>query len=261
MKFLELLKKKTLIAAHRGARSLAPENTLLALKMSLGRCDFIEIDVQLSKDGVLIVMHDDTLERTTNVSEIDAFISRKPYRVCDFTFDELRTLDYGSWFYKDKNHKEPLLTLGQALAFIKENNTLLNIEIKDMQSCFGDEVVVDAVVDEIKKSSVREKVLISSFRHEYLKIIKEKLPDVPTAALVEDKHPLNLIEYLRELKVDAYNLNDELVDKQTIEMLREAGFFVGVYTVNDAKRAKELFDMGVNCIFSDSLEKKEVEVL
>jgi glycerophosphoryl diester phosphodiesterase len=91
--------------------------------------------------------------------------------------------------------------------------------------------------------------------------MKEKLPDVPTAALVEGKHPQKLLEYLRGLKVDAYNLNDELVDKESVEKLREAGFFVGVYTVNDAKRAKELFNMGVNCVFSDSLAKIEMGIL
>lgn len=258
MKFLELLNKANLIAAHRGARSIAPENTLLALGKSIGKCDFIEIDVQLSKDGRLIVMHDETLERTTNVSQIASFLSRKPYNVSDFTLDELRGLDYGSWFYKDKKRQEPLLTLNGALKFIKENNMLLNIEIKDMSSKFGDKEVVGAVTREIKESGTMDSVLISSFRHEYLKIIKGKLPDVPTAALVEGKHPPKLLEYLRELKVDGYSLNNELVDKQSVEMLREAGYFVGVYTVNDAKRAKELFGMSVNCIFSDSLEKKEV---
>lgn len=261
MKFLELLNQTNLIAAHRGARSIAPENTLIALKKSLGRCDFMEIDVQLSKDGAAIVMHDETLERTTNVAEIDTFASRKPYRVCDFTIDELRTLDYGSWFYKDKKHKEQLLTLRDALEFIKENNIFLNIEIKDMCGIVSDDVAVEAVVKEIKESDANELVLISSFRHEYLKIVKDKLPDVPTAALVEGKHPHRLLEYLRELGASGYNLNNELVDKQTIKMLREAGFFVGVYTVNDLKRAKELFIMGVNCIFSDSLEKKEVGIL
>lgn len=261
MKFLELLNHTNLIAAHRGARSIAPENTLIALKRSLGRCDFIEIDVQLSRDGAVIVMHDDTLERTTNVTEIERFKSRKPYRVCDFTLDELCTLDYGSWFYKDEKHKEPLLTLRGALEFIKENNIFLNIEIKDMHGIVSDDAAVDAVVKEIKVSGANELVLISSFRHEYLKIAKDKLPDVPTAALVEGKHPINLLEYLRELGVSGYNLNKELVDKKTVKMLREADFFVGVYTVNDLERAKELFEMGVNCIFSDSLEKKEVGVL
>ncbi|MDD5372600.1 MAG: glycerophosphodiester phosphodiesterase family protein [Sulfurimonas sp.] len=255
MKFLELLNHIGLIAAHRGARCLAPENTLIALKKSVGRCDFIEIDVQFSRDGVAVVMHDDTLQRTTNVAKIDSFVSKKPYRVCDFTIDELRELDYGSWFYKDENHKEPLLTLCDALEFIKEKSLLLNIEIKDISAVFSDEEVVDTVVKEIKKSDASESILLSSFRHEYLKIIKEKVPNILTAALVEGKHSDSLLEYLRELKVNGYNLNNESVDKQTVEMLREAGFFVSVYTVNDSARAKELFSMGVNCIFSDSLNK------
>ena len=131
MKFLELMKKKGLVAAHRGARSIAPENTLSALKKSIGKCDFIEIDVQLSKDRTVIVMHDNTLQRTTNIAEIDSFRDKKPYRVCDFMFEELCMLDYGSWFYKYKNHKEPLLTLKRALEFIKENSLFINIEIKD----------------------------------------------------------------------------------------------------------------------------------
>lgn len=261
MKFLELLNQTNLIAAHRGARSIAPENTLIALKKSLGRCDFIEIDVQLSRDSAVIVMHDDTLERTTNVAEIERFKSLKPYRVCDFKLSELSELDYGSWFYGDEKHQEPLLTLSGAIEFVKKNGMLLNVEIKDMSAAFSDEEAVEAVVKEIKESSAQELVLISSFRHEYLKIIKEKLPDMPTAALVEGKHPQRVLEYLKELRVDAYNLNDELVDKQTIKMLREAGFFVGVYTVNDLERAKELFGMGVNCIFSDSLEKEEAGAL
>jgi glycerophosphoryl diester phosphodiesterase len=260
MNFLELLNQTNLIAAHRGARSIAPENTLIALKKSLGRCDFIEIDVQLSSDGAIIVMHDDTLERTTNIAEIERFVSRKPYRVCDFKLSELSELDYGSWFYNDKKYKEPLLTLRDALDFIKENNIFLNIEIKDMYGIVSDEEAVGAVVKEIKERSAQELVLISSFRHEYLKIVKEKLPDVSTAALVEGKHPPELLEYLRGLGVNGYNLNKELVDRQTIKMLREAGFFVGVYTVNDVERAKELFGMGVNCVFSDSLEKKEVGI-
>ncbi len=261
MKFLELLSQTGIIAAHRGARSISPENTLTALKNSIGKCDFIEIDVQFSRDGVAVVMHDETLERTTDVAKIDSFVSKKPYRVCDFTLDELRELDYGSWFYKDENHKEPLLTLSDALEFIKENNIFLNIEIKDMYGIFSDEEVVDTALSEIKKSDAGEVVLLSSFRHEYLKISKEKAPTILTAALVDGKHPHSLLKYLSELKANGYNLNNESVDKQTVEMLREAGFFVGVYTVNDSTRAKELFGMGVNYIFSDSLGKKEAGAL
>ncbi|HUH43275.1 MAG TPA: glycerophosphodiester phosphodiesterase family protein [Sulfurimonas sp.] len=257
MNFLELLSKPALIAAHRGANSLSPENTLSALKKSIGRADFIEIDTQLSRDGVAIIMHDDTLLRTTNVSKIEAFDSKKPYRVKDFTFDELKGLDYGSWFYKNNAKTEPLLTLHDALMFIKENNLFLNLEIKDMSGAFDDEEVVDTVIKEINDTQCSDRILISSFRHEYLKMIKTKL-HIPTAALVEDSHPKELLSYLRELGVDGYCLNDELVDEKSVEMLKEAGFFVGVYTVNSTARSRELFEMGVNFIFSDSLYKDKV---
>ncbi|ABB44509.1 Glycerophosphoryl diester phosphodiesterase [Sulfurimonas denitrificans DSM 1251] len=254
MNFLELLNKPELIVAHRGANSLSPENTLNALKKSIGRADFIEIDTQLSKDGIAIIMHDDTLLRTTNVSQLSEFDSKKPYRVCDFTFEELKRLDYGSWFYTDNSKAEPLLTLHDALIFIKENNLFLNLEIKDISYAFSDNEVVEKIVKEINDIQCSDRVLVSSFRHEYLKIIKTKL-HIPTAALAEDSHPKELLSYLRGLGVDGYCLNDELVDKKSVEMLREAGFFVGVYTVNSTLRSHVLFEMGVNFIFSDSLYK------
>lgn len=269
MKFLELLNKTGLISAHRGARSTHPENTLCALKASLERCDFMEVDVQLSSDGVCIIMHDDTLERTTNVSELNKYKSRKPYRVCDFTFEELSELDYGSWFYADdpfgeikkgnvdlQNIKpyEPLFSLRDLLIFIKENQAFVNIEIKDMRENFSDDEVVSRVLKEVESMDVKDFILFSSFRHEYLPLCKERMPSVPTAALVEDKHPDNLLIYLRELNVDAYNLDDEIFDESIVKKLKEAGFCVNVYTVNDKKRREELFKMGINGVFSDFLE-------
>lgn len=256
MKFLKLLNKVGLVGAHRGARCIAPENTLLSLQKSIGKCDFVEIDVQLSKDGAVIVMHDDTLQRTTNVAEIDSFRDKKPYRVCDFSIDELSMLDYGSWFYANAEYKEPLLTLKGALEFIKENGMLINVEIKDMSNFFEDKIVVDAVIKEIEDAGVQERVLLSSFRHEYLKETKKILSSVTTAALFESNVRDNLLEYLEYLQVEACHLDNKSVDEKRVKMLREAGYAVGVYTVNNAKRAKELFVMGVNYIFSDSLDKK-----
>lgn len=251
MNFLELFNTTGLVGAHRGARSIAPENTLWALKKCAGHCDFIEIDVQLSSDRVPIIMHDDTLERTTDVKEFDMYKDREPYRVSDFTFKELCMLDYGSWFNKEY---ESLLTLSNTLDFIKENRLYMNVEIKYMYGSFSDEEVVSIVAKEIIDRDMQSQVLLSSFRHEYLPLCKKLMPNVPTAALVEDEHPNELIEYLKRLRVDAYHLNDELVDKQTVIKLRKAGFFVGVYTVNDPVRAKELFGMGVNAVFSDMSE-------
>ncbi|MBU0719927.1 glycerophosphodiester phosphodiesterase [bacterium] len=267
MNFLNLFNKPALIAAHRGARSIAPENTLLALKKSVGHCDFMEVDVQLSRDGVGVIMHDDTLGRTTDIREIEAFKERAPYRVCDFTFKELSLLDYGSWFYaKDpfgeirkkkvdvkKTGFEPLLSLQTLLHFIQQNRVFVNIEIKDMHKNFKDLFVVERVLGEITKYGVEDFVLISSFRHQYLPLSKSIAPNIPTAALAEGEHPAGLIRYLRDLQVDAYNIDERLADKERVAELKKAGFFVNVYTVNDSKRAQEFFAMGVNGVFSDYL--------
>ncbi len=240
MNFLELLKQGNLIGAHRGARSIAPENTLRSMEQSLGYCDFIEIDVQLSRDEVPIIMHDDTLNRTSNVKG----------RVCDFTLDELQKFDYGSWY---DGVYEPLLTLGIALEFIKQNSIFLNVEIKDIHNDFSDEKVVGIVLKEIQKCGVQDLVIISSFRASYLSTCRDIIPNIPTALLVEDKHPKELLKYLEELKVDAYNMSDELVDKEQVDMLKDAGYFMNVYTVNDLARRNELFAMGVTGVFTDYL--------
>lgn len=251
MNFLELLKSKNLIAAHRGARSIAPENTMRSLKATLGHCDFIEIDIQLSRDGIAIVMHDETLLRTTNISELDEFKSRKPYNVADFTLKELSSLDYGSWFDGDT---QALLTLSQTLEFIKKHSLFLNIEIKDMHNSFSDSEVVSTLIKELKAHHLQSRVLISSFRHHYLPLCKERCSSLATAALVDKKHPKELLKYLASLRVDAYHMSDRLVDAASVTKLREAGYGVNVYTINNRARADELFEMGVNAIFTDELD-------
>ena len=244
MNFLKLFNQKPLIAAHRGANSIAPENTLLSMQKSIGHCDFIEIDVQLSSDGVAVIMHDETLQRTTNVEKLEVYKNRFPYNVCDFSFDELNGLDYGDG--------ETLLTLTKALEFIKENSLYLNVEIKDVNEKFSDEQMVSTVLDEIKKFEVQDQVLISSFRAEYLPLVKKLSPNVPTAFLEDVSHKNNLVKYLKSLKVDAYNINKTLVEKDMIKTLKAKGILVGVYVVNDKEEQKKLFDVGVNAIFSDT---------
>jgi len=271
MKMLELLNRSNLLSAHRGARAFYAENTLKALEMSVGHCDFMEVDVQLSRDKVALIMHDATLERTTNVKALEQFRLRAPYRVCDFTYEELCTLDYGSWFYEaDPFHQiaqkkvkvpeanaryEPLLTLSELLRFIAEKQLFINIEIKDIHEDFEDEEVVEIVLEEIERWHVENLVVISSFRAAYLPLCKRKMPTLPTALLVARKHPHAkidaLIEYLKTLKVDGYNLSDGLVESEMIHRLREEGFFVNVYTVNNKLGQKELFAMGINGVFSD----------
>ena len=253
MNFLELLKKPNLIAAHRGNSLQKAENTLSALVSSIGKCDFIEIDVQLTKDLVPVIIHDDTLGRTSDVSKIERFEARTPWRVSDFTEEELQSLDFGSWF----DHKyEPILTLEKALYFSKEKHLFLNVEIKDMSNTFSDEAVVQIIINMIRKIQAEHLVLLSSFYHHYLPMCKKLSSEIPTAALQMYKHPSNLIDYLHTLQVDAYHPENRITNQKIVSSLREAGFFVNVFTVNQIKRQKELFNWGVNGVFTDLLEKK-----
>jgi len=250
MNFLELFKKPHLIAAHRGDRSKKPENTLSALVSSVGKCDFVEIDVQLTKELVPVIIHDDTLERTSNVSDVEMFEDRTPWSVSDFTLEELKSLDFGTWF---NGEYEPILTLEKAFSFAKEEQLYLNVEIKDMSNIFSNDIVVDIIIDMIKKTRTEHLVLLSSFYHHYLPICKKLSPYIPTAALQAYKHPKDLIHYLHTLQVDSYHPEDRITNKKTVEVIRNAGFFVNVYTVNESKRQKELFKWGVNGVFTDFL--------
>ncbi len=244
MSFLELFKSSSLIAAHRGFSYINPENTLRALTYSIGRCDFIEIDVQLSSDKKTVVFHDETLQRTTNID--------KPLKVYELSYKELSRLDYGSHF---DGIYEPLLDLETALEFSKKHKMPLNIELKDISEFCADAEFVSIVLSLIDSFEMQEEVLLSSFRHEYLALIKEMKSNITTAILVEDALPKNPIKYLKSLGAKAYNISNDLADAKAIKSLRESDIFVNVYTINDEKRAKELFFMGVNAIFSDKLTK------
>ncbi len=245
MNFLTLFTKPNLIAAHRGDRSIQPENTMASLRSSVGKCDFIEIDVQLSKDMVPVILHDDTLERTSNVKAV--FHNRTPWYVNEFTLLELEKLDLGSWF---NGVYEPILTLRQALMFAVEEKQYLNIEVKDMSEIADDEEVMRIILDEIKHSGAEALVIISSFYHPYLLLSKKLASLIPTAALQEDKRE-DMVKYMHALNVDACNLDDVITDEHTVRRLREAGFAVNVYTVNNPQRMKELFKWGVNAVFTD----------
>ena len=267
MQFSDLFHRSGLIAAHRGDRAVAPENTLAAFRKSIGRCDFIELDVQYSRDGVPVVIHDETLERTSNVGDIEACRRRFPWRVCDFTLEELKSFDYGSWFDRDdpfgrrhggdRDVEEEgyagavILTLEELLHFASVNDILLNVEMKDVHATMADERAVAGVLDVIEALGCTDRILLSSFYHPYLIRAKRSVPGLATAALQEGSHPEALVAYLHRLGVAGYHCDDAIVTEEIVTQLKAAGFFVGVYTVNDSKRQEELFRWGVNAVFTD----------
>ena len=252
--------------AHRGARSLAPENTLAAARKGLElKADLWELDVAVTADDELVVLHDDTLERTSNVQQV--FPQRKPWEVWTFSLAELRSLDFGTWFLETDPFKqiqagavsleeqaayagEPIPTLREALEFTQQNGWKVNIEIKDASNTPGDAFIAEKVVALVQELEMTESVLISSFNHSYLLRVKAVEPVIVTAALVEraDPDPLAL---LKRLGAQAYNPYRKEIDQKTVQGLRSAGYDVYVWTVNDEAEMRKLIEWGVSGIFTD----------
>jgi glycerophosphoryl diester phosphodiesterase len=256
----------TLNIAHRGARSLAPENTLTAARkgLELG-ADLWELDVQLTADGEFILLHDDSLERTSNVQVV--FPERRPWRVSDFTLAEIRQLDFGSWFNatdpfgeiaaghvsqaeQQSYVGEPAPTLRQALEWTRDNDWRVNVELKDLRGAPGEDTFVEGVVKLIEEPDMVERVLISSFNHDYVRRVKAANPRIRAGALSE-RFIRDVADYIRELGVEAYNPAVTAIAPPQIRALRDEEIEVYVYTVNDEAKMRELVEAGASGLFTD----------
>lgn len=257
------------ICAHRGARSIAPENTAMAWeKGRLCGADLWETDVQATADGELVLFHDHTLERTTDIITRSEFSARKPWNLADFTLAELQSLAAGTWFL----HTDPFATIAtgdvsedefpairaqripllhDALNDCRNYDFPLNLEIKDQAGTAAHETIVGKVLDLLKTTDTEKLVLISSFNHTYLRQVKQLNPLIATAALVENEHPDNLLDYLRDLDVEAYHPDQLITDATLIRQLVNAGMRVNLWTVNEVERAQYFIAAGATFICTD----------
>lgn len=257
---------KVMIIAHRGARSLAPENSISAAKRAFeNHADGWELDVAMSVDGELVVIHDDTLERTSNVKEV--FSDRSPWSVYDFTMDDLKKLDVGTWFvesdpfeqiakgnisdqYVGEYQGEPIPTLREALIYTKDNNWWVNIEIKDASGTFADAVIVSDVVNLVEELGMEDQVLISSFNFDYLKQVKANNQSLPTGVLV-NKIVMDPLALMKELDAQAFHPGMKVTYEKQVSLLLKEGYAVNVWTVNEESDMQKLIEMGVTGIITD----------
>ena len=256
-----------LVIAHRGARGHAPENTLTSAALGHDvKADLWELDVNYTKDYKLVVVHDDTLVRTTNVKEV--YPGRPSYRVCDFTLEELGRLDAGSWYEgRDQFGRvaagelsaETLAsfkglripTLEQALELTKRLDWAVNVEIKNHEHLIGHDSVTKDVLEMIRRLDMVDQIIISSFQHRYLLECHDLCPEIATGALVETTRPENPVELCRSLGVNAYHPDRLILAPGDLADLRDAGFAVNVWTVNDMDEAKKLVEDGASGIITD----------
>lgn len=228
----------TEIIAHRGASKIAPENTMFAFELAymLG-AEGIETDVQLTKDNIPVLIHDESLRRTTN---------GKGY-VKDYTYKELQSLDAGSWFSSDFCSAR-IITLEDFLVWIKPKNLTINLELKNNKI---DYINLESIVYRMLKEHCLEKrTTISTFNPTSVKRLKKYQNEIGVALLTSRQNP-NLVEYAKSLGANALHIKYRLVNRSLITEAHANTMAVRVYTVNRYRQMINCFHEACDGIFTD----------
>jgi glycerophosphoryl diester phosphodiesterase len=243
------------VLAHRGGGKLAPENTIAAIEV--GRQHgyrAIEFDAMLAADAVPVLIHDATLERTTNgLGEVAAH-----------TAAELARLDAGAWM-APRFAGTRLPSLADAIAYCRRNDVWINIEIKPApraDAATGTEVAritAQAYADLVRPrgdhaANVEPKApLFSSFSREALAAARAAVPDLPRGLLVEDV-PADWKAQVEALGCVGLHCSHKHLTQALARAVKDAGYWLFCYTVNDLRRARTLFDWGVDAFCTDRID-------
>ncbi|MCI0429045.1 MAG: glycerophosphodiester phosphodiesterase [Rhodospirillales bacterium] len=228
------------VIGHRGAAAYAPENTLEGVREAAHRgAHWVEFDAKLTGDGVVILMHDDTLDRTTS--------GRGP--VAQATYREIGLLDAGAWFGAAwRGARVPRLV--DTLALLAKLDMQTNIEIKP---CPGREIETAQAVAEVVQHcwpTDRPWPLLSSFSRASLSAARAKAPDIPRGLLIWE-FAADWADAAATLGCVSIHCADRHLTSSWADEIRKAGFGLAVYTVNDPVRALELKAWGVQCLITD----------
>ncbi|PCK22328.1 glycerophosphodiester phosphodiesterase [Bacillus pumilus] len=227
------------IIAHRGSSSTAPENTIAAFDLAVQQgADYIELDIQLTMDQHVAVIHDDTVDRTTDGSG--------PVR--NYTLDQLKKLDAGSWF-DERYAKERIPTLQEILERYSQRIGIL-IEIKHPKRQIG---IEKAVVDIINRFSYSRHIMVQSFDDTALQRIKADAPSLRTAFIMK---PSALKLTKRKLAVyssfaDCLNMKKTMINRWWIDRIHSFGMDVFIWTVKDQKTANRIKKYPIDGVVTD----------
>jgi glycerophosphoryl diester phosphodiesterase len=229
--------------AHRGGGRLAPENTLAGMRAgSRHGFTFCEYDVKLTKDNVLVLVHDDDVDRCSNGHGA----------VAGLTFEALSQLDAGSWRGADFAG-ERIPTFEQVARFTQAQGMASNVEIKPSPGRENETGTAVALAARQLWQGAAVPPLLSSFSEEALAAAHVAAPELPRALLLD-----TLVSDWRDRMIQhdavALNVNHKLVDQALIDTVHEAGYRIAAYTVNDPERARALLAMGLDGLFTDELE-------
>jgi glycerophosphoryl diester phosphodiesterase len=229
---------KTLVWAHRGASSDAPENTLEAFSLALEQeADGIELDVHMTADGEIVVAHDETLERVSNGTGL----------IKDRTLSELKQLDFSKAFSNYSPARIP--TLAEVYDFIKPTGLTVNVEIKS--GIVQYEGIEKKLIDLAEQFCISDRIIYSSFNHYSLMILREISPSAKIGLLYNEA----LIDphlYAQHVGANAIHpFFPTLMVPGVLKGCREAGVAIHPWTVNDINHMKNLIAAGVDALITD----------
>lgn len=240
----ELIRRSgTLIIAHRGLPTAAPENSLPGFAAALEhKLDFVELDYRHTSDGVPMVIHDDKLDRTTNSRSVfgaaDVFIGAK-------TFTELQKLDAGSWF-EPKFAAARLASLSEAIDLVCPK-TCLMIERKD-----GDAATL---VKLLREKQVLDRVIVQAFDWDFIADVRKLEPDLPTGLLGKKQLDAEKLARVRAIAPRVIGWDYRDLDAAGIQAGHDAGVKVWSYTINDPTKARELVAAGLDGLITNHADK------
>jgi len=230
---------RTLVFGHRGASREAPANTLPAfLRAAELGADGIELDAHLSRDGQVVVIHDSSLEGTTDGHGL----------VRDRTLAELKELDAGRWF-SPAFAGERIPTLQEVMDAVGQR-LLLNVELKSRGG--GEEPLARAVVGLIERNNLLGRVLVSSFSRRAIQCVRELDPRVPIGSLYEFDPFVPLRPWPRELaRPEALHPYHRMLSRAFVRWAKRRGYRIHTWTVDDPARMQQLVDWGVEIIITN----------
>lgn len=227
------------VVAHRGSSGAAPENTLAAIRLAIEqKADVVENDIQRTSDGELVIVHDTTLARTTDVEQV--FPNRAPWSVGDFSLAEIKQLDAGSWFAPEFAG-ERVPTLAQWVNAVGQQAGML-LEPKAPELYPGIEADIDKELRSLpafNRALNAGRVVVQCFNHLWLRAYKDRAPDVPVGLLYGTK-PTEV--EIAAAATWAQQVNPALgaIDQSTVDQVHAHGMDINVWTVNagtDMRRA------------------------
>lgn len=221
------------IIAHRGYSGLYPENTMLSFQKAVeAGCDEIELDVQLTKDNVLVIIHDESIKRTTDGEGL----LRK------YTFAELQKFNAAELQKKEFDFL-PIPSFEEYLAWVKTTNVTTNIELKNSKFYYTN--LEKKVIDLLTSYEMLDKVMFSSFNHLSMAKCKQLAPEVPCGILTE-REIGNAGYYAKSNGMECYHPDITRLTTTVVNNCKKHGILVNAWTVNDMGHLKKLYDWGLS---------------